>query len=305
MAGQGFYSGAKVLGDIIDEIAANLMAASVNWVDGDTTWTTTDRSTGNDNARRCLKYTGDGVDNYIWLTLEAINSNGRLTHSSGYYAKGIRVAFAAGWDDINHTWSGTPQFSFIAFEGEQNDSSPNSDLETLILNYFCWVDASGFALMAKPEPIAADSKQSSFLCVVEHMASKEYTDGLTNFYMYMDMNNEASDTGDNTNFEIMRVLRPFSFRAYDNGVQFWGDPKFALKSNGNGKVYFMKPLICNTENEKTPIYQSELFFKISTSAGLVDGDVIAIDGASDKYLCKIMNSPDSATTINYAIKYDA
>ncbi|MDY0385641.1 MAG: hypothetical protein RBT65_00645 [Methanolobus sp.] len=298
----GFTSGAKVLGDIIDEIADSLIASSVNWVEGDSTWDTDDRTTGNDNARRCLKYTGDTED--IWLTLEAINSNSRKVHDT-YYAKGLRVSFSSGWDSVNNTWSGTPFQSFVAFESEYNDTTPNSNLETLQVNYFLWTDSSGFVIMGVPEPIEADNRQSSFIAVVEHMGTKEYSDGLTNFYFYQELNYRASSTADSGGFEIFYVLRPFSYEDYNDGVQFWSDPKFALKSNGNGKVYFMKPIVCNTSDEKTPIYQSELFFKVSTGAGLVDGDVIAIDGETTKYLVKMISSPDSGTTINYAMKYVA
>jgi hypothetical protein len=52
-----------------------------------------------------------------------------------------------------------------------------------------------------------------------------------------------------------------------------------------------------------PIMQSQLFFLWTESVGLIDGDIIAIQGQPVKYLCKSVDSPDSATRLAYAIKY--
>lgn len=304
-----FYSGAKVTADIIDEIADALIASSVNWVEGDATWDTTDRSTGSDNAKRCLKYTGDAAD--IWITLQVINSDGKRFYEAGddYYGKGIRVTFVASWDSTNHTWGGTPMHTFIPFESDSNDSSPNCNLETEIVNYWTWVDATGFVVMGKPEPISANNRQSSFIIVTEHMGTKEYSDGYSNFYCYWAGNYIPMEMDTTTNltsgFVPYRYTRPFAFQNTDDGYQFWNGSKHAFKSAGNGKVYFTKPVMCNTSDNKTPIYQSELFFVCSPSVGLVDGDVIAVDGDTTKYLVKMISSPDSAGTINYAMKYVA
>ena len=67
----------------------------------------------------------------------------------------------------------------------------------------------------------------------------------------------------------------------------------------------MKPIIHNNAGQLMPIMQSELFFPFSEAVGLVDGDVIAIEGATTKYLCKSIDSPDSAGRINVAMKYVA
>lgn len=303
----GFTSGAKTLPDLIDDITDGLIASSVNWVEGDSTWNTTD--TTNNNARRVVKYTGDSAD--IWISLECVNSTGiRInTTDSDTYAKGMRVTFAASWDSINHTWGETNQQSFIHFEGEYADSTPNADLGTLQMYYYLWIDSTGFVIMARPEVWAADDRQASFICVVEHMATKEYSDGLTNFYMYAGLNANWSNNGySHSDFQMRCVLRPFAYEsAYNdtNGIQFWNGGKHAFKSSGNGKVYYTKPLVSNTYDERAPIYQSELFFLFSTDWGLVDGDVVAVDGQTTKYLCKSLSSPNSTALLNYAIKYVA
>ncbi|MCS3924947.1 hypothetical protein, partial [Methanosalsum natronophilum] len=91
----GFSSGTKVLPDIIDDIADGLINSSANWTEGDSSWDTSDRSMTN-NARRCLKYTGDTHD--IFIALETINQTNGLNHYSSRRSKGLRVTFSAGWD---------------------------------------------------------------------------------------------------------------------------------------------------------------------------------------------------------------
>lgn len=302
----GFTSGAKVLADIIDEIADGLIASSSYWTDGDTTWNTSDRT--DNNARRCLKYTGDSDD--IWIALEAINAS-HIFNSSGnyYFGKGLRLSFCATWDSINHTYpDGTKDNqSFIMFEAER-DHQADADLSTLQITYYLWIDSTGFALMGAPEPHAYDSYQQSFITVVEHMGSKEYSDGLSNFYSFNWTNYTRDSEYDEYRFRSM--LRPFAYvdRDYGDGIMFWRDSitdLSAMKSTGNGKVYYVKPVICNSIDNMTPVYQSELFWKYSPKAGLVDGDVVATDGDTTKYLCKALASPDSTNTLYYAIKYVA
>ncbi|WP_319508868.1 hypothetical protein [uncultured Methanolobus sp.] len=303
----GFTSGGKTLPDIIDEIAAALIASSANWSDGDTTWDTTETSNDTDTNRRCLKYTGDAAD--IWLALESINDDVHY-YGASVNAKGLRITFSSSWDSVNHAYGTTNSQTFIGFQGD--DSSPQADLNSMILTYYLWVDSSGFALMAKPEPFSVDDRQSSFITVVEHMGTKEYSDGLTNFYCFTQRNVGTSwtDSNDHDGFEQMPMIRPFAYetRTIGQGIQFWYhdyNNRYALKSTGNGKVYFVKPVICNSTDNFTPIYQSELFFKFSEDAGLVDGDVIAIDGETTKYICKTIDSPDSTARLNFAIKYVA
>lgn len=38
-------------------------------------------------------------------------------------------------------------------------------------------------------------------------------------------------------------------------------------------------------------------------AGLVDGDIIQVEGTTKKFLCKSLDSPDSINRVTYAIKY--
>lgn len=304
MSGQ-FYSGADNIYEILDIIADKLIAESADWTDGDTTWTTTDRSENN-NGRRCLKWTGDSAD--IWLAIDVINAQGKeIDADENERAKGFRITFTSSWDSTNHTWGATNSQGFCAYEAEQ-DANATANLATLLMNYWLWVDESGFALMAVPDAHSGDALQTSFICVVERMATKEYSDGYSNFYCYMDYNDSDMESwkgSDPTSgYMVNDMLRPFSYVSRTAlGIDFYSADKYALKSNGNGKVYYMKPVIFNDTAEMIPIGQSEMFFQYSTEAGLVDGDVIAIDGDTTKFLCKSLASPDDAEMIHYAIKY--
>ncbi|MDP2217410.1 MAG: hypothetical protein Q8J68_09000 [Methanolobus sp.] len=308
----GFSSGAKTLPALIEDIANQIIASSADWVDGDDTWNTT--SSLNNNARRCLRYTGDAAD--IWVALECVNSNtwGHVHNGGSHHGKGLRVTYSASWDYINRIYPADAKdnsMTFVPFE-VRGGSICTADLGTLLLTYYLWTDSSGFVLMGIPEPHAVDNYQSSFICCVERLAAKEYSDGLTNFYTWCRLNSghawANSLRGDNVEFRHYTMVRPFAFRAQDdNGVQFWQDPVRgrAMKSTGSGKVYFVKPLICNDAAKFQPIGQSELFFGYSAESGLVDGDVIAVQSATTKYICKSLQSPDNTGYLYFAIKYVA
>lgn len=303
----GFTSGAKTLPDLVDDIADGLIASSAYWEEGDSSWDTTD--TTSNNARRVVKYTGDSAD--IWLAFECINISTASVYWNGSYhryAKGIRVTFSSSWDPVNHTYGTTNVQTYIPFERRDgNNEQPVADLATLQLTYYLWIDSTGFVVMARPEPNSTDENQTSFICAVEHMATKEYSDGMSNFFLYAMENYTGNENYSSTeSYKPYRVLRPFAYSSSsESGIEFWSDQWYAFKSTGNGKVYYMNPLVFNDIAATMPIYQSNLFFRFSESVGLVDGDVVAIDGETTKYLCKSLDSPDSTGRINFAMKYVA
>lgn len=185
-------------------------------------------------------------------------------------------------------------------------------------------------------------------------AKKEYSDGSPNFYGFFRCNyyennaDRSNATYDGKRAEI--VLRPFRYLMHPykdfnnlpnssyvgdgtgavyqeihktwNTTYFGHDkdpidiefPKFAIKSSGNGKVYYVKPIIHNSfiltgfrhETSFDPIAQAELFMAWRPDSGLVDGDIIALPAPSTlKYLLKALNSPDAATPLYYGMKYNA
>lgn len=265
-----------------------------------------------------------GLDFEIYMAIEVINqTNGSGMYYDGVwrYCKGIRFVFSASWDAGTHAYSTSNQSTFVGFEGRgRNNAYVNADLATLMVTYYLWVEnnGNGFAIMGKPEPDATDAEQQSFIIVVERNPTKEYADGYTNFYLYSVMNiyAELYDYDNVTSINRQRsYLRPFAFQwpdyTYDTtthpngyGISFVATPTYyAYKSNGDNKVYFVKPLMHNTIGQIAPIFQGQLFFMWSEGAGLIDGDIVSMEGSTTKYLCKGLDSVDSTNRINYAIKY--
>ncbi len=317
-----FSLGAKVLPDIIDEIASKLISSTdlvdnqPKWTDADTTWNTSNRTAI--NARRVLKYT-NGTE-VIYLALESRNS--WYSPYDGHTAKGMRITFSATWDNINHTYGTTNQQSSMPFEDFSGIYQPLSDLSTELLTYYLWVESNGFVLMAKPNPTGANY-QNSFIMVVERNPNKEYADGYSNFYCY-NVNNiwgSLSRVGFTYGDVQHSFLRPF---AYDwpevqnaGAIPFYYcmasgsmERYYAFLATANNVVYYRKPIISNNKIEPgqadvamAPIFTAELWFPWSEQAGLVDGDIIQIQGSTTQFLCKSLDSPSNTNRLIYAIKY--
>lgn len=258
----------------------------------------------------------------LYLAIEAINTYfGVYYGSPWYYAKGFRFTISTGWDGSAHVNSGTVQSATVSFETCINCGVP-SDLATLKLTYFLWIEdnGNGFVMMGKPEP-SGSGNQQSFIIALEKIANsgnKEYVDNQTDFFLYTAQNNwNVLYDGDNVNtlWRNRGLLRPFAYQWPDgtgrggwnsngNGISFSPLPSYyGYKSIGNGKVYYIKPIINNSANQLSPIFQSELFFQWSEGLGLIDGDVVAVQGQPVKYLCKAVDRPDTTTRLTYAIKY--
>jgi hypothetical protein len=221
-----------------------------------------------------------------------------------------------------HNYPSSNQQSFIMYQ-LNSTGAVAADMAVLMNTYHLWIEANGFVIMGKPEPTGTEDSQRSFLAVVERNPNKEYADGYTNFYCYNvqnDSNFHRSGLGSHR--QLHNVLRPFAYeqpeeawngsnfngitRASENyGIVFPGMANKAFKSTGNGKVYYQKPIVQNQRNAVTPIFQSELFFPFDENVGLIDGDVVSLDGTTAKFLCKSLDSPDSLNRLNYAIKYTA
>lgn len=318
----GFTTGAKVLASIIDEISDGLIATPGGyWTNNDITWTTANKTLN--NARRSLKYT-NGMEE-LYVALEAINTSTQVKNSSNYFtqSKGLRITLSASWDSGSHAYPTLNQQSFIQFETYQyniwnNNGAATGDLATIQVTYYLWIESNGFVIMAKPEPFPGDGYQQSFFLCLERNPNKEYADGYTNFFAVIQQNMFHEGWAGYPGGMFKGVLRPFAYQYpasidnYDSitidgaGVNYWLSPTYrAYKSQGNGKVYYVKPIIHNHAGQMMPIMQSELFFPFSENVGLIDGDVIAIEGATTKYLCKSLDSPDSIARLNFAIKYVA
>ena len=329
----GIYdSGAKIMADLVDQIANTLISSAdpitggFYWSNADATWNTTTR-TGN-SARRALVYnnpTTIPAESPIYLALEVINTSTQVkaNYSGGYtyytQSKGLRATFSPTWDSTGHTYSGTYQQSFIQYESASysyQNSNPGvgGDLATIMMTYYMWIESNGFVLITRPEP-TGDPYQQSFILVVERNTTKRYADGQSNFYAFCWANIFQSAWDAYPTAKHRTVMRPFAQQYPDTGnydtetlsgagISFLPLPNYyAYKSIGNGKVYYIKPILHNHSGQMNPIMQTQLFFLWTESVGLIDGDIIAIQGQPVKYLCKSVDSPDSATRLTFAMKY--
>lgn len=271
------------------------------------------------------------LDFEIYMAIEIINQTNGLGFYSSRNGKGFRFVFSASWDAATHIYPTSNQSTFIHFE--QHVTNVIADLGPtpippavptnpgLMVTYWLWIEdnGNGFVIMGKPEP-TADNEQQSFLIVVERNPAKEYADGYTNFYLYKQENNwPVMYHGGYPSIQRDRaILRPFAYQWLDDasvnvtpiangsGVSFVPMPSYyAFKSTGNNKVYFVKPLIHNHAGQYAPIFQSNLFFMWSETVGLLDGDVVSIEGTTTKFLCKAVDSPDFTTRLTFGIKYVA
>jgi len=313
----GFTTGAKLLADIVDEIAEGLITSTdpetgLNyWSDADTSWNTSNRL--EQNAKRALKY--ENGDELVYITVEAVNS--QINSYPGHYSRGLRIVFSASWDDINHIYPSSNQSTYIPFEN--HNTTVLANLTTLMITYYLWIDHTGFVIMAKPEP-TGDNQQQSFMACVEHSKSKEYADGYTNFFCYAVCNIWPElYGGDYAPLNRNRsILRPFAYQwpngggnqgapnPNGNGISFVPMPSYyAFKSIVSNKVYYIKPIIHNIAGQTAAAFQSDMFFMWTENLGLIDGDIISMEGRTTKYLCKGLSSPDSTSRLTYAIKYVA
>jgi hypothetical protein len=151
----GYTTGAKILPNIIDEIANGLIAtAGGYWTNADTAWNTSAKDA--DLARRALKY--QNGSEVVYLTLESMNTQMNTFHDGSYwqYTKGLRVNFSAEWDNIGHAPSSRMYHTHIQFEARYRYSPVSANLATLQITYYLWIDATGFVITGKPEPDSTD-----------------------------------------------------------------------------------------------------------------------------------------------------
>jgi hypothetical protein len=266
----------------------------------------------------------------IYMAFEMINITSGLLMDPTYYCKGLRITFATTWDPVAHTYGPTYQQSFMGYE--MRNAAITTDMSTLMNTYWMWYEGNGFAIMLTPDNNALDNYQQSLFLVVERNTNKEYADGFSNFYCYNTMNiANYHETAYAQGQRVENIMRPFVFYTPEdayNSNNYNGNPvlaamqsgiclvpvqlttanppaalAYAFRSSGNSKVYFIRPIIQNVRATTLPIFQADFFFVWTAGMGLTDGDIVAISGGTESYLCKSVQSPDNTTPLLFAIKY--
>lgn len=198
----------------------------------------------------------------------------------------------------------------------------------LSLDYWLWIDANGFALMGRPIANSTDPGQQSFIAVIERIPTKEFTDEYTNFFGFFQMNYNNPHRSSYADINRARMKTyvhyfdtyyPIDTTDSSNAASgpYYGEssgiifPRLgenpvsgarAIKNSMCDKVYYMKPIACNSRDSRCPIAEFNSFFAWSDGMGLQDGDIVQIDGETTKYLCKLIDSPDYVNKLPFAIK---
>lgn len=297
-----YMEGSKPFNEIIEDIANALIASSPNWSNGDATWDTTTDTTM-EMARRCLKY--DGLDNPFWLCLVSSNY-GRKQHSSGYYFKGLQYIFSSSWDDENHTYAGSSYLWQHSFEGRSGNVRPVQDINGVNIDYVCWVEETGFALMAKSSVADStdDLQVAMFTCF--DIFTPEYDTGNYPVACHGDFNYEGwFNTTAEPGYGAYRVIRPFYLASWDDdGLYFPIDSYYMYQSNGNGKIYSHRPRWHVSDDDHSNIDGvCDKFLRVSTGVGITEGDILTIQGETKKYKYIRWNSLDyTGGYLDYAIR---
>jgi len=293
-----WYEASLDLWEIIDIIADDLIGDAA-WEEGDVTWDTTTKT--GENARRVVHHIADD----IYVSLIQVNT-ARRAGSQSYYAKGLIVVISDAW--AANEPSGNIQLTFVPFEADST-SAIDADLADFQIVHKLFTSADGFALVGVPPVNALDIYQSNFLVVVERAASKIYVDGYTNFYILVQGNflkiqfNQYS-CGANLFGQVVKWWKyTRALHLQHQTEPAWEEAYNAFKSIADGKAYFMKPVLHNDVEGKTPWLQPEFWIAIDSSkANLADDDEIAMPAPSTKsYQVTLKQSPDSALYIWYAI----
>jgi len=272
-----YYSDTKYLDEIIEFIADTLIAET-EWSDGDATWTTTDPSAF--NAKRCL-YHSDGV----YIALESINSN--VGASPNY--RGLRINFSETWVDNEPV---DPLQSMIQFEGI------NVDLAVTDIQYHLWITDQGFSIIAVP---TTGTYRGAWILVMERNTSKLYSDGESNFFCYNDCGNYNYYQNGQEEWAAKHVIRPWRFEGTTSDTAGRFVPMNTLKSIGSGIGYFVYPVYFNDIYNRLTVAQSSMSIGFESGLGLVDGDIIVVQGSTKKFI--MHEYQGSGTGVQLGIQY--
>lgn len=292
-----FFSGSTTMDAYIDLIADQLIATGA-WGTADGTLTA-----GATPAKRAVTHLTD-ANFFVYLTRQVIASSGNGGHNE------VLIQISSAFNTGTHAPSGTIQTTGIPTESSQGAvGQPSANNKGG--SHFTWIDASGFTGFTTWAPSSLYDWTTFF--TLERNTTKEYADGLTNFFVFGSPNNNYSSGNQGTGQYYGGVTngRPFICRPfgitesvdYNNALAtFFG----AYKSPGNSKVYLAFPFFSNNSLplDRSPIAQTQRFFLIQPGQGIADGDTVTfVSGANTyTYLVKTMQSPDSASFAPWAIR---
>lgn len=304
-----FVAGAKTIDDFLSELAGYLIAT------GD--WETADDQVSGGIALRHIP-----TNNYLCLKKDWLRTK---DYSGDPYMRvsGIRAVLSSAWDATNHIWSGSISNVMIGLFEKWIDNS-NAWESTYINNYmdadntyniFYWVDKYGvIGVIDNPNsynPAGNTNSTATVGCffAIEYIpaAAREFNDGYSDFFLITKENWHPRSLSDNagTNY-AWKCARPYSLetasKLYDQ------HERGAIKSGGNGKVYFEFPYYFNDSARSIVAAQTKRWFFVEENMGIAIGDVISwIDedaAVTRKFYVAEVNSANRSEKFAVAIPYE-
>lgn len=298
-----FVAGAKTIDDFLSELAGYLIAT------GD--WETADDQVSGGIALRHIP-----TNNYLTFVKASLRTN---SIDSDGKCVGIRATLSSQWDSVNHTWSGTTATVMLGVFVKSWDTSTAYD-STYLSNYmdddntyniYYWVDKYGIIGVIDNPNSYTSSYYWTVGCffAIEYIpaAAREYNDGLSDFFMITKHNYQPRSIADNAGADYAYVCaRPYSLQTaaklYDQ------HERGAIKSGGNGKVYFEFPYYFNDSARSIVAAQTKRWFFVEENMGIAIGDVISwIDedaAVTRKFYVAEVNSANRSEKFAVAIPYE-
>ncbi|MBO8182049.1 MAG: hypothetical protein H0Z28_04550 [Archaeoglobus sp.] len=301
-----FVAGAKTIDDFLSELAGYLVAT------GD--WETADDQVSGGIALRHIP-----TNNYLCLVKTYLRNDDDNSYQK---TTGIRAVLSSQWDSENNTWAGS--YNSVMIGLFEKWGSYSATYEATYLNNYMdadntynisyWVDKYG-VICAIANPNSYSPQGTSYTATVgcffaiEYIpvAAREYNDGLSDFFMITKQNWQPRDLAEGVGSNYAWVCaRPFSLetasKLYDQ------HERGAIKSSGNGKVYFEFPLYFNDSGRSIVAAQTKRWFFVEENMGIAIGDVISwIDeenAVTRKFYVAEVNSANRSEKFAVAIPYE-
>lgn len=230
------------------------------------------------------------------------------------------------------------------FQTNSGNYVRRGNIEDVWIAYWTWVDeaaetaaGNGMVMMLRSDDVPETGWTQSAFFNIEHFdpGLKEYDDGFSDWWLMSFSNYWNCTTCHNDEEHHGYVLHPFSnaWPSHPRGIDsepseyHTGWTSFHSSSQrkvvkgvdgmmapvrsgydsgeGDSKVRFVKPVFhALADSNNSPQVQSEHFLRGVEAVGLVDGDILAVDGDTRTYLQLQKDSPDSTTDLCITIRYE-
>ena len=218
------------------------------------------------------------------------------------------------------------------------------NIKDVWIAYWMWLDeaaesaaGNGTAIFFRPDSVPETGWTQSGFFNIEHFdpGLKEYEDGFSDWWLMAFSNYWNCSYCHNDESPHGYVLHPFSnaWPSHPRGVDsepseiHLGFTNFhstaqrkAVKGvdgmlgpiragyacgEGDSKVRYSRPVFHGlADSNNSPQVQTEHFLRAIEGVGLVDGDILSVDGDTRKYLILLKDSPDSTQDLCIAMRYE-